>query len=176
MTVRIKKGDEFDDLHYCKKKGSPVSAAEDYIDLDIHIFEPQADRYRVDLSVHLPRYGPVSGYLDGKQLYEEADGTRRLILGASPGENSQRLYQLLFSQENLRQAWAEVRAAHSLRRVRLLIDPGAPELHAIPWELLPEVELAADDRVLGATNSRCNALPATWRFRLRSSYSTARAG
>jgi hypothetical protein len=58
------------------------------------------------------------------------------VPSASPGEDGQRLFDWLFADDRLKTAWAEVRGSHPQRRVRLRIDARAPELHALPWELL----------------------------------------
>jgi hypothetical protein len=46
------------------------------------------------------------------------------------------LFQRLFADTALKEAWAEVRGRSAKRRIRLRIDPDAPELHRLPWELL----------------------------------------
>ena len=69
-----------------------------------------------------------------------AIGRRHPGLGpsASPAADGERLFGLLFADEALRKAWAEVRGANKQRRIRLRIDPHAPKLHTVPWELLRE--------------------------------------
>lgn len=58
----------------------------------------------------------------------------------SPDEYSQALTNFLFSNENIRtafaQAWAATQAQDVSMRFRLLIGPSAPELHNLHWELL----------------------------------------
>lgn len=46
------------------------------------------------------------------------------------------LFQRLLVDGALQQAWAEARGRSAKRRIRLRIDPAAPELHLLPWELL----------------------------------------
>jgi formylglycine-generating enzyme required for sulfatase activity len=53
----------------------------------------------------------------------------------SPTEDGRRLFEWLTADRNLTAAWAGAREAGK-RRIRLRIDPDAPELHDLPWELL----------------------------------------
>ncbi len=54
----------------------------------------------------------------------------------TPEEDGRRLFAWLFGDAALRTAWAEVRGAHPQRRIRLRIDAEAPQLHALPWEMM----------------------------------------
>lgn len=75
------------------------------------------------------------------------------LASASPLEDGQRLFNSLFSNIRLRKAWAEIRGQHPQRRIRLRIDPGAPELHAIPWELLRDASPGYIPQTLAADGS-----------------------
>jgi hypothetical protein len=103
---------------------------ETYADLEIRIREKQDEGYPVEMRLNNVReFGP--GYLD--------PGFLPWVPGASPGEDGQRLFDWLFSDDRLATAWAEVRGSHPQRRVRLRIDAAAPELHVLPWELLRDI-------------------------------------
>ena len=102
---------------------------ETYADLEIRIRERQDDGYSVDITLnHEQEFGP--GRLD--------PGFLPWVPSASPGEDGRRLFDWLFADDRLKAAWAEVRGGNPQRRVRLRIDTAAPELHAVPWELLRE--------------------------------------
>ncbi|MBN2390992.1 MAG: CHAT domain-containing protein [Anaerolineae bacterium] len=108
-----------------------------YTDLEIHIRPRQEDGYPVDIR------------LDGEQAFQ---GTMRagILPWISSGDlrkDGQWLFDTLFADTSLRDAW--VRASERSpdhRRIRLWIDTDAPELHAVPWELLHDGDtfLAAD--------------------------------
>ncbi|MFN2164704.1 MAG: SUMF1/EgtB/PvdO family nonheme iron enzyme, partial [Anaerolineae bacterium] len=98
-----------------------------YTDLEIRIEPLRGDGYRVTLVVDGARQYP--GRLDQSILPWSA--------GASPEQDGQQLFDRLFAGKNLGAAWGEVRGAGA-RRIRLAISQDAPELHAIPWELLRE--------------------------------------
>ena len=114
---------------------------ETYADLEIRILEKHDEGYPVEITLnHEQQFGP--GTLDPAFL--------PWVPGTSPGEDGQRLFDWFFADDRLKMAWAEVRGSHPQRRVRLRIDAGAPELHALPWELLrdggdggPSQDLAA---------------------------------
>jgi|GEM_PF-1860708 len=114
-------------------------AAPRFVDLEIRIFKRAGAGYPVEITLgdgqNFPR-----GYLD-------AD----LAAWVSSGDcvtDGQHLFAALMADENLRNAWARARGQAQRRRIRLRIDPDAPELHALSWELLQEegVWLAADAR------------------------------
>ena len=44
-----------------------------------------------------------------------------------------------------------IRSYYALRRVRLRLSAAAPELHAIPWELLRDTTAADEPQTLAAT-------------------------
>lgn len=100
-----------------------------YNDLEIRILARQTQGYPVEITFNHEK--EFQGrYLDSESLplpcvdtaAEEADG--------------ERLFQWLLSDVRLKTAWHEVRGRCPRRRIRLRIDDSAPELHALPWELL----------------------------------------
>jgi hypothetical protein len=122
-----------------------------------------------DLEIRIfPSGARVAGYpveitLDGEQQlardYLAADIGSRATDG-DPVTVGQRLFGALFAGGALHTAWAEARGQAPRRRVRLWIDARAPELHALPWELLYE------DAMLSANAdtpfSRYLATPEPW--------------
>ena len=56
--------------------------------------------------------------------------------GEDPQSDGERLFGLLMKDDRVKAAWAEVRGRAPQRRLRLRLDGDAPELHAIPWELI----------------------------------------
>jgi len=100
------------------------------LNLEIRILAKQKDGYPIKLTVnHRQQFD--GGYLTDEHLpwYSTAD-TRA---------DGERLFNWLFNHPNIKDAWAQVRGQNPQRRIRLRIDDTAPELHAIPWELLREV-------------------------------------
>ncbi len=101
-----------------------------FLDLEIRIF-PSNER--------LAGY-PVEITLGGQQEFRgllPAD----ILPWTSSGNlvvDGQRLFDTLFADSELHSAWAEARGQSPQRRIRLRIDAGVPELHALPWELLHE--------------------------------------
>lgn len=68
------------------------------------------------------------GYLDA--------GVVPWLAQALPAAEGEQLFAHLFDDDRLKSAWAEARGQCRRRRLRLRIDEAAPELHALPWELL----------------------------------------
>ncbi|MBN1875600.1 MAG: CHAT domain-containing protein [Anaerolineae bacterium] len=99
------------------------------VDLEIRIFAAQDEGYPVEIT------------LSGQQEFPRGYMPVEVASWTSSGDSiadGQRLYELLFADGKLRDAWAEARGQSPLRRIRLRIDPAAAELHALPWELLQE--------------------------------------
>src|SRR6185436_10430580 len=111
-----------------------------YTDVKIHIMDRQGEAYPVELTLDGEREFPRGG-LAVQVLDLLAPDIRESEAGG-------RLFDLLFADPLLREAWAEIRGMSPLRRVRLRIDPA--ELQPLPWELLPAapgrppLSLAAD--------------------------------
>jgi tetratricopeptide (TPR) repeat protein len=119
-----------------------VASQVHYADLEIRILERQGAGYPVELT------------LDGEQEFPRGYLSPDLlpwVPSATPAEDGERLFQLLLADDRLRAAWAEVRGQTPLRRVHLRIDESAPELHALPWELLRELGSGVPPQTLAAT-------------------------
>jgi hypothetical protein len=117
-----------------------LAARKTCIDLEIHVGPLGAEGY------------PVRVTVDGKQHFSGGNLVADVVNwqpGSAPAESGRQLFDALFVNGPTRDGWNQARGqaqAGSLdRRVRLHIDAGAPELHAIPWERLHEndVMLAA---------------------------------
>lgn len=114
-----------------------------YADVEIRIGQREANGYPVELTLnHEQEFD--GGYLD----LTIVDWVRT----ADPVADGHHLFAQLFADARLHAAWNEIRGQQSQRRVRLRIDADAPELHALPWELLreegiPSLHLAASDAV-----------------------------
>ena len=113
-----------------------------YTDLELHIRPRDAHGYPIVLTVNGSQESEVA-YLSTDILLSVSSTSSR-----ADGET---LYSLLFRDPKLLEAWSGIRSAHPTCRVRLRISRDAPELHAVPWELLrepasdhPAVNLATD--------------------------------
>lgn len=129
--------------------------ADSYCDLEIRILERQEAGYPVELTLNHEQEFP-RGFLDALIL--------RWRPGADPAEDGKFLFDQLFADPKLKLAWAEARSAQPLRAIRLRIDAAAPELHAIPWELLRDVrdDHTAQDLAATATTPFSRYLAGTW--------------
>ena len=99
------------------------------IDLEIRIFEREEDSYPIEITLSRQQEFP-RGYLDAGVVPWTSSG--------SPADDGQKLFDTLFADGTLLEAWAEARGQTPQRRIRLRVDPAAAELHALPWELLQE--------------------------------------
>jgi tetratricopeptide (TPR) repeat protein len=113
-----------------------------HADLEIRILEVTPKGYPVEITFNGKQEFP-RGYLKPDNL--------PWISSASARMDGERLFDWLLADDRLKTAWAEVRGQSPQRRIRLRLDAGVPELHAIPWELLcdtspglPPQTLAAD--------------------------------
>jgi hypothetical protein len=118
------------------------STASTYADLEIRILDRQAEGYPVEITFSGDQEFP-RGYLTPEIV--------PWVPSLSPEKDGEWLFDLLFADDRLKRAWAEVHGQCPLRRIRLRLDASVPELHAIPWELLrytspgmPSHTLAAD--------------------------------
>jgi len=100
-----------------------------YADLEIRILAREAQGYPVEMTLNHEQEFP-RGSLDPKSL------PLPWVATASAEADGERLFRWLLADVPLKIAWAEVRGQYPQRRVRLRIDARAPELHALPWELL----------------------------------------
>jgi CHAT domain-containing protein len=96
-------------------------------EVTIRILDRQRGGYPVEITLDGEREFP-RGYLTSRVL-------RLLAPGTDESRAGERLFELLFADPRLREAWAETRGSSRRRRVRLRIDP--LELRPLPWELLP---------------------------------------
>ena len=117
-----------------------ASPAPSFLDVEIRILDRQEAGYPVEMTLEGEREFPRA-HLPPDILSLLTPVTKESAAG-------ERLFDLLFADPRLREAWAEARGTNPRRRVRLRIDPG--ELLALPWELLPSapgkpaLSLAAD--------------------------------
>jgi CHAT domain/Mucin-2 protein WxxW repeating region len=104
-----------------------------YADLEIRIHARKGEGYPVELTLDRDlEYGP--GSLSTSEL--------PWTPAADPIVDGQRLFEWLFADLRLRAAWSEIRGRHPQRRIRLRISSEAPEVHAVPWELLSDLDSA----------------------------------
>ena len=101
-----------------------------HADLEIRIGARQEEGFPVEIT--------FSGERELAAGHLAPDAVLPWVPGFSPEEDGERLFAALFADSRLRDAWAEARGLSRRRRVRLRIDDDAPQLHAIPWELLRE--------------------------------------
>jgi formylglycine-generating enzyme required for sulfatase activity len=128
-----------------------------YADLEIRVLELQ-DKHR--------GY-PVEITLNGEQEFPPgrlAPQTLPWVSTASAAEDGERLFAWLFADAELKMAWTEARGRWPRRRIRLRIDAAAPELHAIPWELLRDAETGpiAQDLAASVTTPFSRYIAGTW--------------
>ena len=97
-------------------------------DLEVRIFAREDRGY------------PVEFTLNGEQEFPRGFLAADLVPWQSEGDlqrDGARLFAALIADPTLREAWGQVCGHDQLRlRIRLRIDPSAPALHAVPWELL----------------------------------------
>ncbi len=100
-------------------------------DLEIRIFRREEQGYPVEMT------------LGGQQEFPRGYMPADIATGVADGRA---LYDALLADAALRGAWGQARGSAPQRRIRLRIDADAPELHALPWELVEEesIFLAAD--------------------------------
>ncbi|MEE8384292.1 MAG: CHAT domain-containing protein, partial [Dehalococcoidia bacterium] len=104
---------------------------ETFSDVEIRIFpgDEGAGGYPVEITLGGQQEFP-RGYLSADVLQWTASGDSMA--------DGQRLFEMLTADSALQSAWAEIRGQAPQRRIRLRIDSGAANLHALPWELLHE--------------------------------------
>ncbi len=134
-----------------------VNYNEETVDLEIRIFPQRDAGYPVEVTLNRDQVY-VGGYLS-------AD----IIPWVSSGDlvkDGQRLFQALFAVGSPQQeAWTAVRQAADggERRIRLHLDMGAPELHAVPWEMLRTAEEALISANANTPLSRFLPVSLPWR-------------
>ena len=110
-----------------------------YTNLEIRILKPDDRGYPIELTV------------DHGQQFQGAHLATDFLPwtpGPSPVEDGKRLYSWLFKDAGLQRAWSQIRGQVARRRIRLRIDADAPELHAMPWELLRDIDAAFEAQTL----------------------------
>ncbi len=107
----------------------PNTDGEHLIDLEIRIFQLGDEGYPVEITL-----GEQQEFPRGILTEDAASWTA----SGDPVADGQQLFDMLFADGALRDAWAQARGQAPQRRIRLRIDPGAAQLHALPWELLQE--------------------------------------
>lgn len=110
-------------------------------------------RYTVDLWLASGRRERTTLTLDSETVPDASDPQTLVATGL-------RLFHQLFSGPlalMFQQTWAAINARNDQLRLRLALDPAAPALHALPWELMhfddssglePPRPLAVDPRIL----------------------------
>jgi hypothetical protein len=131
-------------------------APANYADLEIRILELQDKGYPVEITFSGEQEFP-RGYLTPDVL--------PWTPSYSPTEDGEKLFEWLFADNQLKRAWAEVRGQSPLRRIRFRIDASAPELHAVPWELLRDASPGLTPQTLAAdtTTPFSRYLAGQWR-------------
>lgn len=100
-----------------------------HADLEIRLFAKSANGY------------PVEVTLDSHLRYQRGHLAAGFLPWTPSGDltaDGLALFAWLVSDKAVADAWADSRARRAQRRIRLVIDNDAPELHALPWELLAE--------------------------------------
>ncbi|MDM8519240.1 SUMF1/EgtB/PvdO family nonheme iron enzyme [Anaerolineales bacterium HSG6] len=121
-----------------------MSEKTEFADVEIRIQSRQDEGYPIELTVnHQQEF--IGGHLSPDLL--------DWIPSVSPTVDGEKLFEQLMQDDRVKQAWAQIRGQAPKRRIRLRIDADAPELHAIPWELLrdgqatPPEAITADSRL-----------------------------
>ena len=122
----------------------PPRSDANFVDLEIRIFPRQKSGYPVEITL-----GGEQEFQRGWLPLKTAEWKR----GGDPAADGVQLFQALFGDPQLAAAWAETRGAAENRRVRLRIDPEAPELHVLPWELMIDDGAPPPGSPLAATPS-----------------------
>jgi len=118
-------------------QAGPAAEVEKFADLEIRIRKREEAGY------------PAEMRLNDGQVFETGHVAADIVqwsFSSDLAADGRRLYATLFADSTLRANWAEARGQSRRRRLRWWIDDTAPELHAIPWELMQDglVMLAAD--------------------------------
>jgi len=106
-------------------------ADREYVDLEIRILRQQTDGYLVEITLNGQQ--EFRGYLS-------ADVVSKVFRSDRAAAGS-RLFDALFDDSDLRDAWGQAKGKEVPRHIRLWIDVDAPELHALPWEVMQEGEV-----------------------------------
>jgi hypothetical protein len=116
------------DFHRGYPMADPHSASPAFTDLEIRLLRRLPEGYPVEIT--------LGGQQEFPRGYLSAD-----VLPWFPGDpatDGKRLFDRLIADAKVREAWAAARGQAPRHRIRLRIDVDAPELHALPWELLQD--------------------------------------
>lgn len=129
---------------------------QEYADLELGLHRFEAGQYAVELRFSMPGSDADTRLGQGApvQVSLNPDELRELML--DPKEYAAALTRALFAPTELQVAFSEVLASAQSQdlplRLRLMIGPSAPELHALRWELLnnpkTNAPLATDEMIL----------------------------
>ncbi|MGH2522969.1 MAG: CHAT domain-containing protein, partial [Anaerolineales bacterium] len=111
----------------------------EYTDLEIGLHRREAQTYAVELRVNQP--DSQADTLHTGTAHFDFDALRRDHL--KPAAYGQRLFQNLFADDAVREAFRKAQSDERPLRVRLFIGPSAPELHTLRWETLRDPEANA---------------------------------
>jgi len=118
-------------------QAGPDAAEKEFADLEIRIWGREESGYPVEMT------------LDDELEFPRSHLAGDIVPWISSGDSTvdgRCLFKWLVAAPGTHRAWYEARGRSRKRRVRLRIDAGAPELHALPWELL-----YADKRMVSAS-------------------------
>ncbi len=104
-----------------------------WLDCEVRVYDRSAAGYKVEMTLNGEQ--TINGWM--------AADVASFVLTGDPRDDGQRLFEMLFADPNLREAWGEARGQSRQRRIRLRVDP--PELRGLPWELMRD-----DDDLLAA--------------------------
>lgn len=110
----------------------PVEAVAAFADMEVRVLPRRASGYPVDVELRDTDQDLIQtferGYLPG--------GLGDWSPSGDPQADGRHLFAALTADRPVLRAWSEARGQAPRRRIRLCIDADAPELHALPWELL----------------------------------------
>ena len=110
----------------------------DYADLELGLHRFEAGAYVVELRFSLPGSDSDTRLGQGEEIHINLDTA--LLNTLLPDEYGKTLSEALFASADLKAAFIQAitgsQAQGAALRLRLLIGPSAPELHAIHWETL----------------------------------------
>ena len=123
---------------------SPQASLVDHADLEISLRRYDIARYTVDLRFSQPSSDAENQPLQSSRPLVTIDFTELRALALDPDAYGATLSASLFADPAVRAAYARARGIASgvgqPLHLRLAIDAGTPELHALRWELLRDPE------------------------------------
>ncbi len=106
-----------------------TSTEQKLCDLELRLFQCTDFGYPVEITLDGQREFP-RGYMPADSVPWDS--------GSDPPADGKKLLDALLHDNAVRDAWTVAREQPLPRRIRLRLDPAAPELHTLPWELLHE--------------------------------------